>query len=110
MTAAASSISPTEGETYPNLPEFTSSASSAGVGSPLSNGVGQRLHAMSDEEREKHIASCGYLMEDAWRRYCETGCFSHRGEADRWRLLMEEAIRGRSAAQVARLERERGLR
>jgi hypothetical protein len=65
--------------------------------------------SMSDEERELHIRDCGWLMEDAMRRYCETGCFSHRGEADRWKLLMEEAIRGRSAEQVARMEREKGL-
>jgi hypothetical protein len=64
---------------------------------------------LSDSEVEKHIRDCGWLMEDAMRRYCETGCFSYRGEADRWKLLMEEAIRGRSAEQVARLEKERGL-
>lgn len=69
----------------------------------------QNLSAMSDKERELHIKSCAWLMEDAMRRYYETSCFSHRGEADRWRLLMEEAIKSRSPAQVKRMERERGL-
>jgi hypothetical protein len=66
--------------------------------------------SMTDDEREQHIKDCGWLMEDAMRRHCETGCFSYRGEADRWKLLMHEAIRGRSAEQVARMEAERGLR
>jgi hypothetical protein len=65
--------------------------------------------SMSDAERELHIRDCGWLMEDAMRRYCETGCFSYRGEADHWKLLMNEAIRGRSPAQVAKMERELGL-
>jgi hypothetical protein len=74
--------------------------------------VGQsRLHlaGVSDEERELHIKQCAWLMEDAMRRWHETSDFGYRGEADRWRLLMEDAIRGRSAAQVTRMEAERGL-
>jgi hypothetical protein len=71
--------------------------------------VGQHRKPLSDEEREAHIKACGVLMEDAMRRWCETGCFSHRGEADRWKLLMEEAIRSRPPEYVAKLERERGL-
>lgn len=71
--------------------------------------VGQHRPSLSDEERELHIRSCGYLMENAMRRWCETGDFGYRGEADRWKVLMQEAIKGRSAAQVARMERERGL-
>jgi hypothetical protein len=81
-------------------------------GERQSNGiapVGMRGPAVSDNERELHIRNCGYLMEDAMRRWCETGCFSYRGEADRCRLLMQEAIRARSPEYVARLERERGL-
>jgi hypothetical protein len=65
---------------------------------------------MTDSERERHIRDCGRLMEDSMRAYHLTGCFSHRGDADKWRLLMHEAIRGRSAEQVARMEAERGLR
>lgn len=64
---------------------------------------------MTDEERERHIRSCGTLMEAAMQRWHDHGDFADRGEADRWRLLMQEAIKGRSAAQVARMERERGL-
>jgi hypothetical protein len=65
--------------------------------------------SMTDDEREQHIKDCGWLMEDAMRRYCETSDLGYRGEADRWKLLMHEAIRGRSAEQVARMEREKGL-
>lgn len=75
--------------------------------------VGERLsaevHALTDDERERHIHSCAVLMEQAMQRWHDHGDFADRGEADRWRLLMQEAIKGRSAAQVARMERERGL-
>jgi hypothetical protein len=65
--------------------------------------------SMSDRERELHIRDLGWLIEDSMARYYETSCLTHRGDADRFRLLMEEAIRGRSQEQVARLEKERGL-
>lgn len=71
--------------------------------------VGLGTSAVSDAERELHIQSCGVLMEIAMRRWCETGDFSFRGEADRWKLLMQEAIKSRSPAQVAKMERERGI-
>jgi hypothetical protein len=71
--------------------------------------VGDHPEPMSDQEREAHIKACGVLMEDAMQRYYETGDFGHRGEADRWRLLMQEAIKGRSPEQVKRMEQERGL-
>jgi hypothetical protein len=71
--------------------------------------VRQPADRLSDAELERHIKSCAYLMEDAMQRWYDTGCFSHRGEADRWRLLMEEGIKSRSPAQVRRMERERGL-
>jgi hypothetical protein len=54
--------------------------------------------SMSDEERELHIRDLGWLVEDSMARYYETGCFSHRGDADRFRLLMEEAIQQRDSA------------
>jgi hypothetical protein len=64
---------------------------------------------MTDSERELHIRDCGRLMEDSMRAYHLTGCFSHRGDADKWKLLMHEAIGCRSAEQVAKMERERNL-
>lgn len=76
--------------------------------------VGQSLpaeaHELTDEERERHIKSCGVLMEAAMQRWHDHGDFADRGEADRRRLLMEDAIRSRSPAQVARMEEQRGLR
>jgi hypothetical protein len=71
--------------------------------------VGLRPGLLSDEEREDHIASCTYLMEQAYARYRESGNFADRGEATRWMLMRNEAVKGRSARQVARMEAERGL-
>ncbi len=67
------------------------------------------LRRLTAAELELHIASCGYLMLEAYKRYEASGCFGDRGEADRWKVLMEEAIKSRSAAQVARMEAARGL-
>jgi hypothetical protein len=88
----------------PSVSDRARIASAAGVGQ-------SRLHltGMSDNEREAHIRDCAWLMEDAMRRWHETSDFGYRGEADRWRLLMEEAIRGRSPEYVAKLEAQRGL-
>jgi hypothetical protein len=67
------------------------------------------LVGVSDQERELHIKQCACLMEDAMRRWHETSDFGYRGDADRWRLLMEDAIRGRSPEFVRKLELERGI-
>jgi predicted RNA-binding Zn ribbon-like protein len=92
-----------QGTNYPS-PHDNGRAGSSVVGT---SSVG--LCGMSDTELERHIQDCGWLMEDAMRRWCETGDFGYRGEASRWKLLMEEAIKSRSPEQVARMERERGL-
>ena len=65
--------------------------------------------AISDEELEQHISHCTHLLELAYERYEVTGCFGDRGEADRWRIARDEAVKARSPAQVARLETQRGL-
>ena len=62
-----------------------------------------------DLQREVAILLAGRDIETAMARYAESGCFADRGAADAARLRMEELIRGRSPAVVARLERERGL-
>lgn len=62
-----------------------------------------------DNEREQHIADCAWLMERAMARWEAHGDFDARGEADRWRLLRDEAVKARSPEQVARMEVERGL-
>lgn len=57
---------------------------------------------MSDAEREAHIVDCGRLMEkemDAGNREAALG----------WLQAMQEAIKSRSSAQVARMEAARGL-
>ena len=65
--------------------------------------------ALSDEELEAHIEHCTHLMELAYERWQQGGCFSDRGEADRWRMLRDEAIRSRSPAQVAKMTEAAGL-
>lgn len=71
--------------------------------------VGIDRDRLSAEEREDHIRDCTRLMEEAYERYERDGFIADRGDADYWMRLRDEAIRGRSAAQVARLEKERGL-
>ena len=64
---------------------------------------------MTDTERERHISDCGRLMEAAMDRYAESSDLADLGDAHRWRLAMEQAIKGRSAEWVRRVEIERGL-
>ena len=58
-----------------------------------------------DLQREVAILLAGRDIETAMARYEATGCFNDRAAADAARLRMEELIRGRSSAQVARMER-----
>lgn len=60
-------------------------------------------------EREAHIRDCGRLMEAAMARYAESSDLADLGDAHRWRLAMEQAIKGRSAEQVTRMEKNAGL-
>ena len=64
---------------------------------------------LTDEQRELRIKEAGESMQRAYAAWEATGCFDARGKADAERRRMEELIRGRSAAAVARLEQERGL-
>jgi hypothetical protein len=54
-----------------------------------------------DKKREIHIASLSQLVEGAMARWEVSGCFHARGQADGYRIAMEELIRGRSPAQKA---------
>lgn len=72
--------------------------------------VGAYLRSEStDAERELHILDCGRLMLAAMERYEASSCFTDLGDAQRFLMLQNEAIRGRSAEQVARMEQERRL-
>lgn len=87
---------------------------------PLSEPVGQRL---TDDAREVAIARAGKAIErhmsafQALEKVHEcTGCFADIGEAERQlrmahqaQELMTRLIKGRSKAQVLRLEIKRGL-
>lgn len=62
-----------------------------------------------DDENEKHIANCGHLSLLAYAAYSAFGCEDDRAEANRWRVLRDEAVKARSPAQVRRMELARGL-
>jgi len=106
------SFSASSDECDPNSPTFDRPGDSTAEVSDESEMVcrtSRANSALSDEERERHIKACGDLMELAMVRWYETGDFGHRGEASRWRILMEQAIKGRSAEQIRRMEEARGL-
>ena len=54
---------------------------------------------ISSEELELHIRDCGRHIERCMADYAESHNLSDRGEADFWRLRMEEAIRSRTPPQ-----------
>jgi hypothetical protein len=78
---------------------------------------------LSDEGREAAIKRAGYALiaakgraEASRRRYAESSCLTDKADEDaansdarRALELMTALIRGRSAAQVKRMEQERGL-
>lgn len=64
---------------------------------------------LTDECREEAIQRAGRAMEAHYFRWCCTGNFADKGDADRARLLMEALIAGRSKAQVLRMEIRKGL-
>ena len=68
-----------------------------------------RQHTLTEGEREAAIGLAASLIEHHRELYEISGCFTDRANADRARLSMEALIKGRSAEQVSRLERERGL-
>lgn len=64
---------------------------------------------LTDEEREEAIRRAGDLMEKRYGDYERTDDLCDLGDAHRAMLLMQELVRGRSAAQVRKLEIQRGL-
>jgi hypothetical protein len=64
---------------------------------------------MTDEAREAEIARLTQEMEAAYAIWQSDGCFAARGDADRLMRERDDLVRGRSAAQVAQMEAERGL-
>ena len=64
---------------------------------------------MTDEAREAEIARLSAEMEAAYAIWERDGCFAARGDAVRLMRERDDLVRGRSAEQVARMERERGL-
>ena len=64
---------------------------------------------MTDTDREAEIARLSAEMEVAYAVWQSDGCFAARGDADRLMRERDDLVRGRSAAQVAQMEAERGL-
>lgn len=63
----------------------------------------------TDDDREQAIVRAGNAMKAAFARYEGSSNFADLGDAHRARMSMESLIRGRSAAQVTRMEDKRGL-
>ena len=89
-----------------NNPNFAASECQCSPTEPV---AAYRLRSLADAELERHIESCGQLMRQAYARYEASSCLGDRGEASRWAVMMADAIRSRGAAQVARMESDRGL-
>jgi hypothetical protein len=80
------------------------------VGEVLCGGIDDFCQTgLTDEEREQAIQRARAAMEAAYAEWEASGCFSARGRAQRLQNIMADLIRGRSAGQVERMERERGL-
>ena len=64
---------------------------------------------MTDTDRESEIARLTQEMEAAFAIWQSDGCFAAKGRADTLMRQRDDLVRGRSAAQVAQMEVERGL-
>ena len=64
---------------------------------------------MTDPERESEISRLTAEMEAAYATWERDGCFAARGEADRLMRARDDLVRGRSAEQISKMERARGL-
>ncbi len=86
-------------------------AENSAVCEPLnqSNVGGVAQNTLTNDQREAAIALAGRAIERHMTTYKQTNCFDALGMADRARMSMETLIKGRSAAQVARMEADRGL-
>ena len=64
---------------------------------------------MTDTAREDEIARLSAEMEAAYAVWQSDSCFAAKDRADSLMRQRDDLVRGRSAEQVARMERERGL-
>lgn len=62
-----------------------------------------------DAALERSIVGCGEQVLAWMALYEDSSCLAHRGAASFWLLRMRDLIGQRAAADVARLERARGL-
>lgn len=104
------------GETSGSVSEITppvgagASSQSADTGRNSPQGeVGAVAHGMTDEEREAAIRRAGAAMQAWYSHYQHSGNAAHLDCAYRCLGMMRTLVAGRSPAQVARMEDERGL-
>lgn len=110
------------GQEFPYQHDATADSSAAGISA--TSAVGQDAHGrLTDSAREEAIRRAGDALiaamgrkEASRRRYNASSCLTDKADMDQAdlqaqeaRRLMEALIRGRSAAQVERMERQRGL-
>jgi hypothetical protein len=103
-------ISVSIGDLGAELPQLESCAatSSAAGEQTQSIDVGDSARD-ADAIHEQRIAYCREQMELSYRLYEKHGDAVHREAATYWRIEFERAIEQRSPAQVAKMEKERGL-
>jgi hypothetical protein len=103
-------ISVSIGDLGPKVPQLESCpARSSTVGEQTQSlDVGDPARD-ADAIHEQRIAYCREQMELSYRLYEKHGDVVHREAATYWRIEFERAIAQRSPAQVAKLDRERGL-
>lgn len=107
--APATPATPAQGE-FPLKPFSGPSAVNPQDGADASRQTQQtQPEPLADDEREAEILRAGNEIEAAMGRYAASSDLIDRADADRARLRMEALIRGRSAAQVQRMEQERGI-
>lgn len=110
MTGAGSfSARQAVGQQHPQHTTTLANSGSAVVREAADDLCGIEPTVMTDEEREAAIVRAGEAMVRYMGVWHEEGCFAARGDAHRARRLMELLIAGRSKAQIARMEEERGL-
>lgn len=71
--------------------------------------VGEGLQPMTDEEREAAAYRAGVAMQAWYSQYQQTGNPSHLDRAYHHLGQMRALLAGRSKAQIARMEQERGI-
>lgn len=93
----------------PQAPTYPVGKGTRGFGPIPSEQADSPESEMSDSAREEAIKEAGKALEAAHVLYLASGCFHDAAARDQALRRMEDLIRGRSQAQVEKMERELGL-